>query len=81
MRTVKINGVEMSHEAAENVEQVGIDPAIDVALLRNGVETREALLARCLEGVEEEKVADDWRDYVEWIAVAAAKPADEGGAS
>lgn len=72
-RQIEIRGVSMSRAAAENVEETGIDPAEDVASLRDGTHTEASLLADCLDGAEPDR-EQGWRDYVLAVALAAAVP-------
>lgn len=56
----------LSNAALENVEETGIDPMSDVARLRAGEVTREALLDECLDGADDDRV-QGWNDYVDAV--------------
>ena len=56
--------------AKSNVAETGIDPALDVEAIRSGTHTAKGLLADCLAGADEDRVAG-WREYVAAIAAAA----------
>jgi hypothetical protein len=68
---VTIQGVQMSRNAALNVEAVNLDVAEDLNRVRSGSVTREQLLNECFDGSEDEtrddngeSIRDGWRDYV-----------------
>jgi hypothetical protein len=69
MKTVTVEGVGMSVEAARSAEAVGCSPREDVEALRSGRITAEQLLAECLEGADDESA---WREYVAAIELAAS---------
>ncbi len=52
------------------MEETSTDVAADVARLRSGEITRDALLAECLDGADEDRV-EGWREYVEAVSAAA----------
>lgn len=64
-----------SAEAQRNIEETGCDPMDDMHRVVTGEQTREGLLAFCLDGAEEDRV-QGWRDYVQTICEAAARPAE-----
>lgn len=53
----------LTRVAAENVVEAGVDPEDDLEQLKLGRVTPEALLARCLDGADEDR-EEGWRDYV-----------------
>lgn len=64
-------GIEMSIEAARNVEATGVSPMHDIADVRAGRETRASLLAMCLDGTEAgDPVQIGWVEYVDAIMAA-----------
>lgn len=63
--------VEMSIEAARNVEATGADIDADIAAIRSGEHTAESLLAHCLDG-DEDMYAAGWEEYVDAVVAAAA---------
>jgi len=67
---VTIGGATMTIAAARNLEETGTDVAADLAALRAGTMTRDALLAHCLNGADEDRV-EGWREYVEAVSAAA----------
>lgn len=60
-------GVELTKEAYENLEEVGMldgaDMARDVQNLKTGDVAPYRLLAQCLDGADDDR-AEGWRDYV-----------------
>jgi hypothetical protein len=65
--------IDLSAAAIANVQETGIDPSADVERIRSGSVTREALLAECLDGADEDRV-EGWREYVSAVVeVATAK--------
>lgn len=58
-----MSAVRLSHAAALNVAETGIDPEGDLAALRSGEHTAETLLAYCLDGADEDR-EHGWREYV-----------------
>lgn len=64
----------MSLAAAELVRETGIDPHDDVEELVNGL-TPEALLDRCLDGVETDDLdrRTGWAEYVSAVCLAAGR--------
>lgn len=67
---VTVGAVKMSVSAAKCAEEVGADVDADVAAIRSGATTREALLAHCLDGAVDDRV-DGWREYVSAVCAAA----------
>lgn len=66
-----MNAIKLTTDAQRNVEEAGINPMDDVTALRSGEQTRESLLAACLDGADDDRV-EGWRDYVAAVAAAAA---------
>jgi len=62
--------IKLSEAAQANVDETGIDPADDIAALRSGAQTRETLLAHCLDGAAPNRVRG-WREYVDAVISAA----------
>lgn len=52
--------------AYANVKETGINPSEDLESLIAG-ETTESLLARCLDGADDDRVAG-WQEYVDTLA-------------
>lgn len=69
---VVVAGVPMSREAAECVEEAGVDVASDVRALRGHRTSASKLLKVCLEGAAKDRRAG-WRDYVHAVSIAARK--------
>ena len=70
----RIAGIEFTHAAAANIEEVGIDAdeiQRDVRSISNGDSSEYALLGRCLAGADPDRV-EGWRHYVAAIVAAAA---------
>jgi len=65
----------LSNAALENVAETGIDPMNDVARLRAGEVTEEALIDECLGGADDDRV-EGWREYVEAVVAYAGKALD-----
>jgi len=65
------NTIRLTHLATLNVEETGCDPTEDVAALRSGATTPEALLEHCLDGAADDRVRG-WQEYVDSIAAAAS---------
>lgn len=59
-----------SAAALECIEETGIDPLDDLDRLRSGEVTREALLAECLDGADDDR-HDGWHDYVREVVARA----------
>jgi hypothetical protein len=62
---------ELTRVALLNVEETGINPSEDLESLLAG-ETAESLLARCLDGADEDRV-QGWREYVETLESEASR--------
>ena len=69
MDKVTIEGIKMSHAAAERVEETGCSPADDLAGIRSGRWTRTTLLDHCIDGADRDRHAG-WREYVDAIVEA-----------
>lgn len=54
-----------------NVQETGINPSEDLESLIGG-ETAESILARCLDGADDDRV-QGWREYVETLEAEASK--------
>lgn len=57
--------------ALANLEETGTDWREDMAALRCGGTTEEALLEHCLDGADEDRV-EGWREYVSALVAAVA---------
>ena len=68
---VTIGGVPMTAAAADVAQWAGVDPADDVARLRNGQTTIAALAVECEDGADEPETVAAWREYVSAVALAA----------
>jgi hypothetical protein len=64
--------IKFSQAAQESIKETGIDPAEDIAAIRSGKLTEEGLLARCLDGADEDR-AEGWNEYVATVVSAAAQ--------
>jgi uncharacterized protein (DUF1786 family) len=76
--TNKFLGITMNWTPAamEVAEETGLrhaEVADEIERVRNGELTREALLARCLDGADEDRVAG-WTEYVDAVVAAAEAP-------
>jgi hypothetical protein len=60
----------LTHLALENVAETGIDPADDVCRVATAGLSRADLLAECLDGADDDRVAG-WREYVDAVVDAA----------
>lgn len=60
--------------AQRNIDETGCDPQDDAHRIRVGEQTREGLLAHCLDGADPDRV-EGWREYVATICAEAAEPA------
>jgi hypothetical protein len=63
--------IKLSFQARQNARETGCDPLKDAVDLRAGVLTRDELLAECLNGADEDRVAG-WHDYVAEVAEYAS---------
>lgn len=68
---VTIQGVTMTVAAAQVVEAVSVDVAADVRAIRSGEQTRDELLAECLDGAEDESTRAAWHEYVSAVVAEA----------
>lgn len=59
-----------SAAALEAIEETSADWKRDLLALRHGATTAETLLAKCLDGADDDR-AEGWRDYVSALMVAA----------
>ncbi|MCA9536391.1 MAG: hypothetical protein KC593_22065 [Myxococcales bacterium] len=65
--------INLTAAALANLEELGLDDddiRADVDALRTGKRTRDAFLAECLDGADEDR-EEGWRDYVSAVASAA----------
>lgn len=69
---ITVQGIKMTVAAAENVDECSVDVQADVAALRSGRTTREALLEHCLDGAGDDRV-DGWNDYVDAVVFASER--------
>ena len=60
--------IEFSRAALECIQETGTDVGVMLGLLAQG-QTREEILAYCLEGAEDDRV-QGWRDYVDALFAA-----------
>jgi len=77
---IRIAGIEFTSDAAENIEETGIDAdeiQRDVRSICNGDSSEYDLLGRCLDGADPDRVPG-WRDYVSAIVAAAAVENESG---
>ena len=77
---IRIAGIEFTSAAAVNIEETGIDAGEiqrDVRSICNGDSSEYALLGRCLDGADADRVPG-WRDYVSAIVAAAAVENESG---
>ena len=75
-----IAGIAFTPAAASNIEETGIDADEihrDVRSICNGDSSEYALLGRCLDGADPDRV-EGWRDYVSAIVAAAAAESESG---
>jgi hypothetical protein len=56
--------------ALRAVEESGCNPAYDVENLSSGAQTRDQLLALCLDGADVDRI-EGWLDYVSAVCAAA----------
>lgn len=68
---VRVQGILMTRDAAQRVEDTGIDVLDDIRRIRNGL-SREALLEECLDGFEPSQCAQaqSWTEYVDAVMEA-----------
>lgn len=57
--------------ALANLAETGTDYRRDLAALRSGATTEEALLEHCLDGADDDRV-EGWREYVSALVAAVA---------
>ena len=68
-----LDNINLTAAALANLEELGLDDddiRADVDALRTGKRTRDAFLAECLDGADEDR-EEGWRDYVSAVASAA----------
>jgi hypothetical protein len=61
--TCNMNGIVMSLDGAQRVQETGCRPEEDVRRIQAGEIDREGLLSECLDGVDEDDAAE-WEAYV-----------------
>jgi hypothetical protein len=67
---ITMNWTSAAMEVAEETGLRHAEVADEIERVRNGELTREALLARCLDGADEDRVAG-WTEYVDAVCDAA----------
>lgn len=74
---VKLSGItlNLSRAALCSLEEVGLragEIEADIEHIRDGEQTRDELLAVCLDGVEDAERAAAWTEYVDAVVLAAS---------
>lgn len=64
--------IKFSTAAQANIDETGCSPEDDIYRIRTGEQTREGLLAYCLDGADPDRV-QGWREYVATICEEAAQ--------